>query len=136
MTIRLETRAKVSGRGLLQRSARVEYNITISSTAPSPATARLRRQRHIGDLRKNSFEKSSSGGRATFRDELAKGKIPIDTCARCGDLETSRRNTGAPRSPPYRGLLENTVLQRGLRSAARARAPYMQREQTVADAAR
>jgi uncharacterized Fe-S cluster-containing radical SAM superfamily enzyme len=68
---------------------------------------------HIGDLRKNSFEEIYFGPVAQrFRDELAKGKLPIPTCARCTlrRLPTEDAKPPVPRLP-YRGmLLENTVL--------------------------
>jgi len=88
---------------------------------------------HIGDLNKNSFrEVFFSPAAQHLRTELAKGKLPIKTCARCGDLRRAHKSevrtfaggdagpsrTGAeeplyagpkPRLP-YRGmLLENTV---------------------------
>ena len=46
-----------------------------------------------------------------FRDELAKGKIPIPTCVRC-TIKRLPKNTAPPKPHlPHRGmLLENTVL--------------------------
>src|SRR5437764_2812962 len=75
---------------------------------------------HIGDLNKNSFkEVFFSPTSRRFREELAKGKLPIKTCTRCGDLRRAPKADvklgeqiyagPAPRLP-YRGmLLENTV---------------------------
>src|ERR1700734_2696608 len=52
---------------------------------------------HIGDLRKNSFEEIFFGPVAQkFRDDLAKGKIPITTCSRCGDLRRLKKNEMPP----------------------------------------
>ena len=57
---------------------------------------------HLGDLNKNSFQEVFFGPVAQrFREELAKGKLPIMTCARCGDLQRvpkaqSRAVTGLP----------------------------------------
>src|ERR1017187_769398 len=57
---------------------------------------------HIGDLNKNSFKEVFFGPVARhLREELAKGKLPIMTCTRCGDLERvpksqSRAVTGVP----------------------------------------
>ncbi|HTV76233.1 MAG TPA: radical SAM protein, partial [Candidatus Baltobacteraceae bacterium] len=68
---------------------------------------------HLGDLRKNSFEEIFFGPVAQkFRDDLAKGKIPIPTCARCGDLRRMKKNEAQAKPRlPYRGmLLENTVI--------------------------
>jgi len=94
---------------------------------------------HIGDLNKNSFKEVFFGPVARhLREELAKGKLPIMTCTRCGDLQRvpkaeSRAVTGLPAGAakaasgaefdperqifagpkprlPYKGmLLENTV---------------------------
>jgi MoaA/NifB/PqqE/SkfB family radical SAM enzyme len=116
MTIWLETRAKISGRGYYCNAlcGESEYNITINSDRTVSCNCQdYEGKGHIGDLRKNSFEEIFFGPEAQrFRDELAKGKIPIDTCARCGDLKRLNANgTGAPKVRlPYRGmLLENTV---------------------------
>ena len=57
---------------------------------------------HIGNLNKNSFKEVFFGPVARrFREELAKGKLPIMTCTRCGDLQRvpksqSRAVTGVP----------------------------------------
>jgi hypothetical protein len=86
---------------------------------------------HLGDLTKQSFREVFFGAVARrFREELAKGKLPLVTCARCGDLRrvskaSVRRGTlpdAAPVDPqpqlyagplphlPSQGiLLENTV---------------------------
>ena len=86
---------------------------------------------HIGDLNKNSFQEVFFSPAAQhLRTELAKGKLPILTCARCGDLKRAPKSGvrtftegSAPASGgqtqlyagpkprlPYRGmLLENTV---------------------------
>src|SRR5258707_2807756 len=43
---------------------------------------------HMGDLNKNSFQEVFFGPQAQhLRSELAKGKLPIVTCPRCGDLK-------------------------------------------------
>ncbi len=84
---------------------------------------------HIGDLNKNSFQEVFFSPAAQhLRTELAKGKMPILTCARCGDLRRARKSevktfaegkagagepwlyAGPKPRLPYRGmLLENTV---------------------------
>ena len=53
----------------------------------------------------------SGRSRSDFRDELAKGKIPIPTCVRC-TIKRLPKNTAPPEPHlPHRGmLLENTVL--------------------------
>ena len=65
------------------------------------------------DLRKNSFEEVFFGPVAEkFRAELARGKIPIPTCARCQLRRLPSRQAVAPAPEvPRRGiLLENTVI--------------------------
>jgi MoaA/NifB/PqqE/SkfB family radical SAM enzyme len=116
MTTWLETRAKVSGRGYYCNAlcGESEYNITINSDRTISCNCQdYEGLGHLGDLRKNSFEEIFFGPTAQkFRDELARGKIPIDTCSRCGDLKRlPAENTPAPKVRlPYRGmLLENTV---------------------------
>lgn len=75
---------------------------------------------HLGDLGKNTFEEVYYGPVATrFREQLAKGKLPIMTCARCGDLARVPKAQVKPGPPMYAGpkphlpnlgmLLENTV---------------------------
>jgi pyruvate-formate lyase-activating enzyme len=115
-----EWRARISGRGYYCAAlvGESEYNITINSDLSVSCNCQdYEGHGHIGDLRTNSFEEVFFGPVAErFRKELAKGKIPIQTCARCSDLR--RLPAGGPgleASPPkprlpYRGmLLENTV---------------------------
>jgi pyruvate-formate lyase-activating enzyme len=67
---------------------------------------------HIGDLNRNTFREVFFGPVAQrFREQLAKGKLPIKTCTRCGDLERRPKSAPIPAPRlPYRGLmLENTV---------------------------
>ena len=58
---------------------------------------------HLGDLNQHSFPEVFFGPVARrFREELAKGKLPISTCTRCSDLARvpkaqSRAVTGLPR---------------------------------------
>jgi len=110
-----ELRARLSGRGYscsaLEGAS--DYNITINSDLTVSCNCQdYDGTGHIGDLRKNSFKEVFLGPKAKyFRDELAKGKLPIPTCSRCGDLRRLARNA-VPAVPrlPYRGiLLENTV---------------------------
>ena len=116
MTRWLETRAKISGRGYYCNAlaGESEYNITINSDRTVSCNCQdYEGDGHIGSLRKNTFEEIWFGPTAQkFRDELAKGKIPIDTCSRCGDLKRLASETAAPPPIrlPHRGiLLENTV---------------------------
>jgi len=112
----LELRAKVSGRmyycGALAGES--EYNLTINSDRTISCSCQdYEGIGHIGDLRQNTFEEIFFGPIAQkFRDDLAKGKMPIPTCARCGDLKRLPSRDAKPPAVrlPYRGmLLENTV---------------------------
>jgi MoaA/NifB/PqqE/SkfB family radical SAM enzyme len=111
----LEIRAKITGRNyvctVLQGES--EYNMTINSDLTVSCNCQdYDGSGHIGDLRKNSFEEIFFGETAQrFRDELARGKIPIPTCARCELRQLKRREAPSKPRLPYRGmLLENTVI--------------------------
>jgi hypothetical protein len=118
-----------------------EYNLTINCDLTVSCNCQdYNGSGHIGDLNKNSFEEVFFGPVAgRFREELAKGKLPIISCTRCGDLmrvpksevktavlkaQAGKANgqgnsaaefgaqtfAGATPRLPYRGmLLENTV---------------------------
>ena len=114
-----------------------EYNLTINCDETVSCNCQdYNGSGHIGDLKKNSFPEVFFGPVAKrFRSELAKGKLPIISCTRCGDLlrvpksqvQTAAalpatNGAGKPDSDgphtfagtvprlPYRGmLLENTV---------------------------
>lgn len=111
-------RAKVTGRGYrcAALEGESEYNITINSDLTVSCNCQdYDGLGHIGDLKKNSFEEVFFGPVATkFREDLAKGIIPIPTCARCGEMQRlTRAESKQPLRKgrlPYRGmLLENTV---------------------------
>lgn len=111
----LELRAKVTGRkyGCRALAGESEYNITVNSDLTVSCNCQdYEGTGHIGDLRKNTFQEVFFGPQAQhLRDELAKGNMPIPTCARCGDLQRLARGQVPPKPRlPYRGmLLENTV---------------------------
>src|SRR6266850_786761 len=65
-----------------------EYNLTINCDQTVSCNCQdYNGSGHIGDLKHNSFEEVFFGPVAQrFRAELAKGKLPIRSCARCGDL--------------------------------------------------
>src|SRR6516165_9225092 len=77
-----------------------EYNITVNCDLTVSCNCQdYDGSGHLGDLNKNSFEEIFFGPVAQkFRDDLAKGKIPISTCARCGDLKRLKRGE-APAKP-------------------------------------
>ncbi len=136
-----ELSARVRGQGFYCSALHGEsdYNITINSDLTVSCNCQdYDGSGHIGDLKKDSFEKIFYGPVAqNFREQLAQGKFPIKTCARCGELRRiakskipaeflngSGKSAAAPVRPaaktgssewpavrlPYRGmLLENTV---------------------------
>jgi MoaA/NifB/PqqE/SkfB family radical SAM enzyme len=136
-----ELSARARGQGFYCSALHGEsdYNITINSDLTVSCNCQdYDGSGHIGDLKKDSFEKIFYGPVAqNFREQLAQGKFPIKTCARCGELRRiakskipaeflngSGKSAAAPTHPaakagnsewppvrlPYRGmLLENTV---------------------------
>jgi uncharacterized Fe-S cluster-containing radical SAM superfamily protein len=66
-----------------------EYNTTINCDLTVSCNCQdYNGSGRIGDLNKNSFQEIFFGSQAQhLRSELAKGKLPIMTCARCGDLK-------------------------------------------------
>jgi MoaA/NifB/PqqE/SkfB family radical SAM enzyme len=111
-----ELRAKITGQKYYCHAlaGESEYNLTINSDLTVSCNCQdYDGSGHIGDLRKNSFEEIYFGPIAQkFRDDLAKGKIPITTCTRCGDFKKLKRGEQPPTPHlPHRGmLLENTVI--------------------------
>jgi MoaA/NifB/PqqE/SkfB family radical SAM enzyme len=112
----LELRARVTGRNYYCEAlaGESEYAITINSDLTVSCSCQdYDGSGHLGDLRKNSFEEVFNGPVAQqFRAELARGKVPIPTCARCQLRRLPSRTALAPAPRlPYRGiLLENTVI--------------------------
>ena len=114
---KLELQARISGRGYscAALDGISEYNITINSDQTVTCNCQdYEGIGRIGDLKKNSFEEVFFGPVAQkFREDLARGRMPIATCVRCSDLR--RLPVEAPKSVPkarlpFRGmLLENTV---------------------------
>src|SRR6266404_4757440 len=66
-----------------------DYNITVNCDLTVSCNCQdYNGSGHMGDLNKNSFQEVFFGPKAQhLRSELAKGKLPIVTCARCGDLK-------------------------------------------------
>jgi len=112
----LELCAKITGRKYYCHAlaGESEYNITINSDLTVSCSCQdYDGSGHLGNLRNNSFEEIFFGPVAQkFRDDLAKARIPIPTCARCGDLRQFGKKETPPKPRlPYRGmLLENTVI--------------------------
>src|SRR5258708_6579969 len=132
-----EWSAKLRGQRFSCRAlaGEADYNITINCDLTVSCNCQdYNGSGHIGDLNKNTFKEVFFGPVAQrFRTDLAKGKLPIMSCTRCGDLmrvpksqvavdkEASNRTptngtaepvlyAGSKPRLPYRGmLLENTV---------------------------
>jgi MoaA/NifB/PqqE/SkfB family radical SAM enzyme len=111
-----ELRARLTGRNYYCNAlaGESEYDITINSDLTVSCNCQdYDGTGHIGDLRKNSFEEIFFGPVAQkFRDDLARGKVPIPTCTRCGDFKRLKRGEQPPKIRlPHKGmLLENTVI--------------------------
>jgi hypothetical protein len=101
----LEWSARLKGRRFYCRalSGESEYNLTINCDLTVSCSCQdYDGSGHLGDLNKQSFLEVFFGPIAQrFREQLAKGKLPIMTCTRCGDLaqvpkSQSRAVTGLP----------------------------------------
>src|ERR1035438_10085692 len=101
----LEWSARLRGQRFYCRAlgGESEYNLTINCDLTLSCTCQdYDGSGHLGDLNKQSFPEIFFGPVARrFREDLAKGKLPIMTCARCGDLQRvpkcqSRAVTGLP----------------------------------------
>jgi hypothetical protein len=70
-----------------------EYNLTINCDSTLSCSCQdYDGSGHLGDLGKATFPEVYFGPVARhFREQLAKGKLPINTCARCGDLVRVRK---------------------------------------------
>ncbi|MGO8677645.1 MAG: radical SAM protein [Limisphaerales bacterium] len=120
---RMEWSARLRGQRFYCRSlgGESEYNLTINCDLTVSCNCQdYDGSGHIGDLNRNTFEEVFFGAAAQrLRRELAKGKLPLKACTRCGDLLRTPKSTVNPGPPmfagakprlPYRGmLLENTV---------------------------
>ena len=86
----IEWSARLKGQRFYCRSlgGESEYNLTINCDLTVSCTCQdYDGSGHLGDLNRNSFAEVFFGPVARrFREDLAKGKLPIRTCARCGDL--------------------------------------------------
>src|SRR6266699_4234635 len=81
-----------------------EYNITVNCDLTVSCNCQdYDGSGRIGDLNKNSFQEIFFGPQAQhLRSELAKGKLPIMTCARCGELKRVPKSQVKVRRLPSR----------------------------------
>ncbi len=138
----LEWSARLKGQRFYCRAlgGESEYNLTINCDLTVSCTCQdYDGSGHLGDLNKSSFPEVFFGPVARrFREELAKGKLPIMTCARCGDLvrvpkAQSRAVTGlsgegakqetTPRTTPPASAAERG-LDREIYAGPKPRLPY------------
>src|SRR5690242_9248395 len=72
-----------------------EYNLTINCDLTVSCTCQdYDGSGHIGDLNKSSFKEVFYSPVANrFREDLAKGKLPIMTCTRCSDLRRAPKSS-------------------------------------------
>jgi hypothetical protein len=120
---RLEWSARLKGQRFYCRSlaGESEYNLTIACDLTVSCSCQdYDGSGQIGDLNRNSFSEVFFGPAAQrLRAELARGRLPLKTCARCGDLARVPKSAVTAGPPPYAGpaprlpyrgmLLENTV---------------------------
>jgi hypothetical protein len=129
----IEGSARLRGQRFYCRSlgGESEYNLTINCDLTVSCTCQdYDGSGHLGDLNKHSFKEVFFGPVARrFREELAKGKLPIDTCARCGDLlrvpkAQSRAVTGLPAAPAAGANEPEADLDRQIFAGPKPRLPY------------
>ncbi len=110
----LHAKARLTGRAFVCRALQGEsnYNIAIQCDMTVACNCQDDGSGQLGSLRDNTFEEIFFGPKAeSFRAALARGKLPILICARCGERQWAPRNETAKKPVlPKRGLLvENTV---------------------------
>jgi len=108
-----------------------EYNLTINCDLTVSCSCQdYDGSGHIGNLNQNSFQEVFFGPVARrFREELAKGKLPIMTCTRCGDLQRvpksqSRAVTGVPGGTAQAASETEPDLDRQIFAGPKPRLPY------------
>ena len=130
----LELRARLTGKKYYCNAlvGEADYDITINSDLTVSCNCQdYEGIGHLGDLRKNSFEEVFYGPVAQkFRDDLAKGKIPIPTCVRCGSFRRLKKNEAPPKPRlPYRGMrIEQRYRRYGINNAVLDARPDRQEE--------
>lgn len=128
----MEWKARVKSESFYCRalSGESEYNLTINCDLTVSCSCQdYDGSGHLGDLNKTSFEEIYYGPVARkFREELAKGRLPIMTCTRCGDLARVPKADvktmvlpAPPGSRPWHAALKN---QSGLLVAKGKTASY------------
>src|SRR3954466_11578912 len=92
----LEVSAKLRGQRFYcsALSGTSEYNVTINCDGTLTCNCHdYNGSGTLADVNQQSFKDVFFGPKAqSFRDSLAKGKLPILTCARCGDLHRIKKS--------------------------------------------
>jgi hypothetical protein len=129
----LEWSARLKGQRFYCRAlgGESEYNLTINCDLTVSCSCQdYDGSGHLGNLNKQSFPEVFFGPVARrFRDDLAKGKLPIMTCTRCGDLQRvpksqSRAVTGLPGGPTKDARDAQSDLDRQIFAGPKPRLPY------------
>ncbi len=130
---RMEWSARLKGQRFYCRclAGESEYNLTVNCDLTVSCTCQdYDGSGHLGDLNKNSFREVFFGPVARrFREELARGKLPIMTCTRCGDLQRvpksqSRAVTGAQGTTGKSSADSEADLDRQIYAGPKPRLPY------------
>ena len=118
MKLYLEWSARLRGQRFYCRAlgGESDYNLTINCDLTLSCNCQdYDGSGHLGDLNKNTFPEIYYGPVAQrFREELAKGKLPIRSCTRCGDLQRvpkcqSRAVTGLPKPGSTKPKVEAAI---------------------------
>lgn len=132
----MEWSARVKGQRFYCRalSGESEYNLTINCDLTVSCSCQdYDGSGHLGDLNRSSFEEVYYGPVARrFREELARGRLPIDTCTRCGDLARVSRSSVKTQVLEPRALDERGALRQNKSGLLFASKPVERQPETFA----
>jgi pyruvate-formate lyase-activating enzyme len=114
LRLALEQRARIMRQRFVCQALQgeSEYNISINCDMTVSCNCQDDGTGILGNLDEDRFEENFLGPTAeAFRQSLARGRLPILTCARCAELRAVREGEEQPAPRlPYRGMLvENTI---------------------------
>src|SRR5712691_180897 len=128
MKVYLEWSARLGGQRFYCRAlgGESEYNITINCDLTVSCNCQdYNGSGHIGDLNKNTFKEVFFGPVAQrFRTDLAKGKLPIMSCTRCGDLMRVPKSQVAVDKEASNGIPANGTAEPVMYAGTKPRLPY------------
>ena len=123
-----EWSAKLRGQRFSCRAlaGEADYNITINCDLTVSCNCQdYNGSGHIGDLNKNTFKEVFFGPVAQhFRTELAKGKLPIMSCTRCGDLMRVPKSQVTVDNEAGKGSAPNGMPETVMYAGSKPRLPY------------